>query len=308
MKKLWVFYIACCCSLGCATDTAQQTTSINCNFSEKKNRQALTATFKSYWFDGTAEINTYALEQPRYGTLRQGKAVLIYVTEDFLPAPQVKANVKSEASRTVLKNNRTKTFLTGIYPYTIMSSSFSYLGWEPRLAKVSTSIQEWCGQSYLQLNRKKEIELISHSYFEGEADQMIHFPSHLKTEDELWNLIRIHPQELPSGSFELLPSLEWLRLHHKPLEAVPVTANLEFDTQLPMASYQVRFPSLGRTLLIQFQSQPPYRVESWEDQSDRGESYTTIARRLQTEKLPYWQLNKKGDEQYRISLELNTTL
>ena len=59
--------------------------------------------FKSYWFDGKAEISTYSLSQSRYGEMRSGNAVLIFVTEDFLKNKQVKANISSEKSESVLK-------------------------------------------------------------------------------------------------------------------------------------------------------------------------------------------------------------
>ena len=39
--------------------------------------------FWKHWGDGKAELDRYALTQPRYGELRQGTAVLIFVTEDF---------------------------------------------------------------------------------------------------------------------------------------------------------------------------------------------------------------------------------
>ena len=65
----------------------------------------------------------------------KGKAVLIYVTEDFLNKEQVKANRKSKVSQTVLKLNRTKKFNTGIYPYSIMTSLFTRLGQKKPLAK-----------------------------------------------------------------------------------------------------------------------------------------------------------------------------
>ena len=87
----------------------------------------LSQTFKNHWFDGFAEISSYELTQSRYGQQRIGKAVLIFVTEDFLAKEQVKANQKSKTTIPVLKSNRTKNFLTGIYPYSIMSSSFSSL-------------------------------------------------------------------------------------------------------------------------------------------------------------------------------------
>ena len=39
--------------------------------------------FWAHWGDGRAEVNGYALTQPRYGEDRRGEAVLIFVTEDF---------------------------------------------------------------------------------------------------------------------------------------------------------------------------------------------------------------------------------
>src|SRR5439155_6663326 len=47
--------------------------------------------FWSYWGDGKAELDGYALVEPRYGEPRDGTAVLIYVTEDFSDSARVKA-------------------------------------------------------------------------------------------------------------------------------------------------------------------------------------------------------------------------
>ena len=117
-----------------------------------------------------------------------------------------------------LLRNKTKKFNTGIYPYSIMTSLFTRLGQTKPLAKITTSVQEWCGQAYSQLNRKENLEISSHSYFEGEADQNMKLP---KTwlENELWNLIRINPNELPTGEAEIIPSFDYLRLGHKNLKA-----------------------------------------------------------------------------------------
>ena len=54
--------------------------------------QDLSEEFKNYWYSGEAEITSYELEQARYGEIRQGKAVLVFVTENFLPNIQVKAD------------------------------------------------------------------------------------------------------------------------------------------------------------------------------------------------------------------------
>ena len=139
---------------------------LGCHSPNNNGNFTLSDSFKTYWFDGTAEISSFKLTQSRYGEAREGSAVLIYVTEDFLRNEQVKANKKSKQSKTVLKLNRTKNFITGIYPYSIMNSSFTYLEEKKSLAKITTSIQEWCGQAYLQLNKKNNLNIESHSYFE----------------------------------------------------------------------------------------------------------------------------------------------
>src|SRR5690606_23926934 len=87
-------------------------------------KKVLSQEFKDYWFGGKAEITSYELEQARYGEMRQGKSVLIFVTEPFLAKEQVKADEHHVDNVTVLKLNSTKNFITGIYPYSIMSSCF----------------------------------------------------------------------------------------------------------------------------------------------------------------------------------------
>ena len=113
--------------------------------------------FSSYWYQGKAELTSYELEQARYGEIHPGHAVLIFVTEDFSKRKQVKLDIPSRAGNdavSVLKCNFTKKFMTGIYPYSMMASVFSPVEVEeyPHALKVSTSTQEWCGHTYLQLN------------------------------------------------------------------------------------------------------------------------------------------------------------
>ena len=260
----------------------------------------LSTNFKKHWFDGFAEINSYELTQSRYGEQRKGKAVLIFVTEDFLANEQVKANQKSKTTIPVLKSNRTKSFLTGIYPYSIMSSSFSSLKKTHPLIKTVASIQEWCGQSYLQLNTgQKENTLVSHSYFEGEADQNLKLPKTV-SEDELWNLIRFNPKNLPQGEIDLLPALEIIRLNHIEAKAVKATARLE------AGNYTIYIPSLQRSLSILFDQNFPHTIEGWIEKYDhKGEQYTSTATRIHTERRQYWQENNTASVRLRAPFKLD---
>ena len=268
------------------------------------NAQRISEQFKAHWFDGNAEISSYSLNQSRYGEVRNGSAVLIYVTEDLLKKEQVKANRKSKTTIPVLKSNRTKKFLTGIYPYSIMISSFSALKSPQAIVKNSASIQEWCGQSYLQMNHKaKQLEIISHSYFEGEADQTFTLEEN-RTEDELWNLIRLRPQALPLGDLKLVSSLETSRLNHKKIEAYDAIATIEQKKNTTV--YTINYPKLERSLAIEFNSSFPHTIEGWVEQTrGKGAAFTSTAKRIHTERRQYWRENDNASTKYRAPFKLD---
>ncbi|NJL73798.1 MAG: hypothetical protein HC892_00945 [Saprospiraceae bacterium] len=84
--------------------------------------------FEEYWYKGLAEVNSYDLQQSRYGEMRQGEAVLVFVTEPFSASKQVKLDDPERAGNdnvSVLKTNAIRKFNTGIYDYSMMTSVFT---------------------------------------------------------------------------------------------------------------------------------------------------------------------------------------
>ncbi|TVP51774.1 MAG: hypothetical protein EA341_04530, partial [Mongoliibacter sp.] len=163
-----------------------------------------------YWFQGQAELSSFELTQYRYEEPREGEAVLIFVTEDFSRKKQVKLDNPGEAGRdkqSVIKMNQTRDFVTGIYPYHMMLSAFTPTKEQSNGVKFTLSSQEWCGQSFAQLNLKSGESYSGKlfSYFEQEGDETFSFSG--MAEDDLWNLIRINPNQIPTGSVQMLPSL-----------------------------------------------------------------------------------------------------
>lgn len=276
---------------------------------EKENeapKKQLSQEFKDYWYKGTAEITSYSLQQARYGEIREGNAVMIFVTEPFLPGLQVKADTNDSNNIPVLKLNATKNYITGIYPYSIMTSSFYPVHDNQHALKLSFSSQEWCGHVYAQLNNRDNFEIMSHSYFGSEADQDYHLDK-ANLENEIWNKIRINPANLPIGELTMIPSLEFVRLTHKELKAYNAITNLtESDS---IYTYEISYPDLERTLKINFRSEFPYTIESWTDTYKDGfgekakvlTSTATIINRITT---PYWQQNSNKDLSLRDSLGL----
>lgn len=273
---------------------------------EQPPRNPLSEDFKGYWYAGEAEITSYDLKQARYGELRDGKAVLIYVTEPFLPQQQVKANNSNPENVSVLKLNATKKFLTGIYPYSIMSSTY-YPVYDNRHAlKSSLSVQEWCGHVYSQLNNREQFEFTSHSYFEGEADQAFSMEKAI-LENEIWTKIRINPENLPVGDISIIPSLEFLRLSHQKIKAY--NANAQLSSKDGLTTYSISYPELERNLLVKFTTDFPYSIESWTEEFKSGfgadaKRMTTSATKIKSLKTAYWQQNDNNNLILRDSLGL----
>ncbi len=251
-------------------------------------------------------MTSYTLEQARYGELRDGKAVLIYVTEPFLPEKQVKANGQNPENVSVLKLNATKKFLTGIYPYSIMNSTFYPVYDNQHALKTSLSVQEWCGHVYSQINNREQFEFTSHSYFEGEADQHFNLDKAI-LENEIWTKVRIDPTDLPTGELEVIPALEFIRLGHKELKAYQAMGSISEKDGI--TTYILTYPDLERTLTINFTTDFPYSIESWTEEFKSGfgpnaKLLTTKATKLKRMKTAYWGQNSNEDLILRDSLGL----
>lgn len=279
----------------------------SCNSSSKVNGQLpkrnLSENFKNYWFAGKAEITSYDLVQSRYGEPRDGTAVLIFVTEDFLKKEQVKADQKDNTTIPVIKLNATRNFTTGIYPYSIMQSTFYPLEGDSHALKVAASIQEWCGMVYMQLNNRDEYEIRSHSYFEGEADQFLSIPKfHL--ENEVWTQLRIDPNLLPTGEIQMIPSFAYIRLAH--IEIKDYMATAEFYQDMDLSVYQITYPELKRQLRIFYEPSFPYKIEKWEEVTEsNGEKLVTTATKMSEIKSDYWNKNSNKDLPLRQNLNLD---
>ena len=60
------------------------------NFSAGSIQDPEKAHFRQYWYQQKAELTRYSLDQARYGEIRKGESVLIFVTEPFFKDKQVK--------------------------------------------------------------------------------------------------------------------------------------------------------------------------------------------------------------------------
>ncbi len=260
--------------------------------------------FKKQWYAGVAEITRYELKQARYRDVHTGDAVLIFVTEDFLTDKQVKHERGDGPSTSVLKLNFTRKFTTGIYPYSIMTSVFTPVAPDQNHSlKVTTSVQEWCGHTFTQLNyRNKGYEATVRSYFQNEGDVNTTLPEAI-LEDEIWTRIRLAPERLPTGEVQMIPGTQFQRLSHM-LPKVQ-TATTELVAQDTTQTYQITYTSIGRKLTITFEKDYPHTILGWEESYPRrGKWTTTTAQKTHSIMLDYWGKNSAEDVVYREQLGL----
>ena len=258
--------------------------------------------FKKQWYAGLAEITRYELKQARYRDVHSGDAVLIFVTEDFLTKEQVKHERGDGASESVLKLNFMRNFNTGIYPYSMMTSTFTPVASNQRTLKVTTSVQEWCGQTFTQMNyRNEHYHGILRSYFQGEGDHNYVVDGML--EDEIWTRIRLAPEALPVGEVQLIPGTQFQRLSHVLPQGQTATAELVTDGETQ--TYRVVYSTITRKLSITFEKAYPHVILSWEDAyQQRGKWMTTTAQKTHSMMLDYWGKNSAADSTYRAQLGL----
>jgi len=265
--------------------------------------------FWGHWGDGRAEIATYDLTIPRYGELRSGSAVAIFVTEPFAAGARVKSDRGGGADVfQALKLNLVKDFATGVYDYNTMLSAFvateskaGMTAGEP--AKLSFSSQEWCGQVYEQVLFDADVVRdTAHSYFEGEADRerTLPRPGGGLAEDTLYLWARglaapsLEPGE--TQQLSLLRSLQRVRMEHLPLVWQEATLSREggsTTTTVPAGSFEVdtfraRIEG-GPEWIFHVERAAPRRLVRW--RLSTGEQAELVA----TERLPYWQLHGNRD-------------
>ena len=263
--------------------------------------------FAKYWYQGKAEINVFDLQQSRYGQVRPGKAVMIFVTEDFSKSKQVKLDNPEDRpsdAQKVMKLNMTRDFVTGVYPYHTMLSVFTPVYDEVPSPKLTASVSEWCGQSFSQLNHKSgKYTAKVFSYFESEGDSESKIDA--QAEEEIFNLIRLNPDLVPMGTIALIPSLIFQRFAHIPLKAEQATISKK-DLGSNQSQIDMVYTEIGRKVSIRYQQFFPFEIlgftETWI--KENGQQEVTTATRTTLQLQDYWNQNEKVFEPLRKDLGL----
>ncbi len=273
--------------------------------------------FKGHWYDGNAELATYRIEEMRYGELRNGVRVMVFVTEPMRLATHIKPDEKlpDDEQIAVIKLNDLLKFPTGVYDYSIMTSTFSSVEKKndiPLMSamKVAFSGQEWCGQVYERYIRKSKTfsgELFSYFESEGEKEFAIPLDNNPEPEENLWILIReLKEPFLQPGHnrrLRLIPSTWHRRKTHTSPRVVEAMVTKSKPTKVPTAlgtlkAHEFTWSYEDGTTSVLVEKAWPHRILSWKERD--GGSGTVLRVRRE----PYWRIHDNDDLHVRDSLAL----
>lgn len=275
--------------------------------------EAADGPFWKHWGDGKAELNGYALRQPRYGEVREGRAVLIFVTEPYSRTRHVKVDRYDPDDPdhvNVLKLNAVRRFQTGVYDYALMTSVFAEPDRGFRPLEVAFGAQEWCGLVHEEARFDDDrVTVSTRSYFEGESgDAALPLGPDVVAEDALPILLRGLDAETlarEERAVRLVPSATHRRLRHAPLKLHPTRiewTDAPKTLTVPAGTFEVHEATYGRAdgVACTYQIEVPYphRLIGW--RCADGEE----ARLTGTTRLAYWKTNREGDERHLEDLGL----
>jgi hypothetical protein len=262
--------------------------------------------FNAYWYAGKAELTGYSLEINRYNEPRKGYTAFVFVTEDLSKTKHVKLDDPSKAGDDrvpVLKLNALSRFQTGVYDYSLMSSLFTPIDIAkmPHSLKATTTVQDWCGQVFTQMDYIKDntYKVNQFSYFETEGDKVFNTEGAL-LEDEIFTRLRINPSSLPEKAL-IIPNLTFTRLRHKPVTAASATISFK-DIEGSFRTCTVNYPDIKRRLEITFEAAFPHKITTFSEFSeDKIMSRATLLKTMMSD---YWNKNDNQSAYLREMLGL----
>jgi len=279
--------------------------------------------FDARWHDGRAELDGYRYTITRYGQLRQGQAVMIFVTEPWSLSKRVKVEDPSKNPTDVfdvLKLNLVRDFQTGIYDYNTMLSLFVKT---PDFSPVQLTFTsaEWCGNVYAKVQFDNDtVNETLFSYFEDESGtRSLERPPDGVTQDALFVLLRgLRGAFLDPGEKRRIPLLSGIlesRLRHQPLgwssaqierAAKPVSVRVPAGNWSNAVYFEVKVTD-GRTGSFWVEPDGDARLLKWRwtepgraEASESGELTGTL-------RTAYWKENGPGDEKLLQRLGLGSS-
>lgn len=260
--------------------------------------------FANLWYDGNAELSSYDVKVSRYGQIREGKRLMVFVTEPLRLATLVKPDIRlhDEDQVRVIKLNDVLDFVTGIYPYHVYTSIFMSVENRDRfktgdLVKSVFSSTEWCGVVNERIeNRGNEFFGKLSSYFESEGDKEYRLKNDglMFTEDLLWVMIRELKGDIlkngESRDIVVFPSHWNRRKAHAGWESKKGKLEKNDSSIVKTRIGKIEANNLSWSygeykIDVKVEKEYPHRILAWSDTAgQKGDLYFSY-------RAPYWQMN-----------------
>lgn len=242
------------------------------------------------WDDGNAEFCAYEIDWRRYGRANPGRALLIAVKEPWAPDLEVKADAPRPDGFDVIKLNHVRDVATGIYTYHQMASAFVRRD-SGELQKLTVTSSEGCGISTAQV---VDGELNTRSYFDGQGERTAAYPRGALPVDGLALSLRDYLGGPLPKFIEVFPSLMTgrfpdLRATRFELERVAGSRTVPAGT---FETVEIELTGASGSMRYSFASEAPHPLVHYED------SEGTTYRMAKCERIPYWQMNRPGGENW----------
>ena len=162
---------------------------------------------RKYWEDGLAEVATYTAERTVYKRKRTFEYTQITVKEEFNQQFNVKTDdYKRVDLFPVMTINQFSQIQTDQYPYHFLTSLFFRRDQPVALYKMTTSSQEWCGNTFKTIvDDGVNFEQTYDSYWDGQGVGSRDLRRDVFLEDALsYTLRALHFDQLPSFNLVVL--------------------------------------------------------------------------------------------------------
>ena len=205
--RLTNFYLVILVSFGGCADKNENTylagntaTLFNPNWAESK-----------LWDDGLAEVAIYTAERTIYNKKRAFDFTYITVKEDFNEQYSVKTDdYKRKDLFPVMKVNAFCRISSDNYPYHYLTSLFFKLENAVKLYKLTSSSQEWCGNTFKAINADgNKFKFTFNSYWDKQGEGQLDLDGNILFEDQLPYSLR--SLKFKDGLTFTLPVAEFLQ-------------------------------------------------------------------------------------------------
>ena len=239
----------------------------------KNDKQA----FDSYWRQDKSEVSVYAFDQLLDTSHYKGQITFIFELENFSKKRGFKLDEPKKHpgdAVEVMQCNQVRQWNTVTGQSNMMTSVFTALDYKehPHSIKWESGYQDWSGQTFLQANYKGfRYETRYYSSFANEGDVETKLVNTF-LEDEIWNKIRVSPDELPVGNFRMVPAAFYIHSSHTALKEYDASATIT-EVQ-DHYQYSVTYPDLNRKVIIHFEKEMPHKILGWTEMKDDKEIFS----------------------------------